>query len=121
MSATCNLNVNYSYTNNVSTLSKDYSYTNNVSNTYILTYLYSLTDSFSHSGHTQHIVVKYNLFIFRWGDRELYLRTILTPILGLWYSGHTAFKLVKRRCLFRMKRENIFHSIAPLYLKVSLR
>jgi hypothetical protein len=32
------------------------------------------------------IVVKYNLLIFRWG--VLYLQTILTHILSLWYSGN---------------------------------
>jgi hypothetical protein len=65
---------------------------------------YLLTDLFSQHSHTQHSY-KYNLLISRWG--VLYLQTILTHILCLWYSGHTAFKLVKRRCLFRLRRKTI--------------
>ena len=58
--------------------------------TLILTYL--LTDLFSHAGHTQHC--KIQSVDFQMG------RVILTNYFNshpsLRYSGHTAFKLVKR-------------------------
>jgi hypothetical protein len=81
---------------------------------YLLTYLKMyLTTLAIHK-----IFVKIQWVDFQMG--RVILTNYLNSHLNLQYSGHTAFKLVKRGCLLRLRRK-IFHSIAPLYLKLRLR
>ena len=71
----------------------------------VMRYTYLLKIIFNHACHTQHIFVKIQWVDFQMG------RVILTNYLNshpsLGHSGHTAFKLVKRGCLFRLRRKTI--------------